>query len=101
MLSWNNRKFLLKNFCEDKNNKLEKKSSTNIESTETPKKTKPSFISKLSNFIPLKIYKKNNTYYISLNDIAHKYKVIGVLVNRKIREKNPKVWNNVVAAGAL
>lgn len=104
MFSFTNHKFLIKKFCEEKNRNLEKKSSTFKETTENSdnsKKASNNFTFNLSKFIPIKIYKKNNTYYLSLNSIANKYKFIGVLVSRKIREKNPKVWNNVVAVGAL
>lgn len=101
MFSFTNHKFLIKKFCEEKNRNLEKKSSTFKETTENSKKASNNFTSNLSKFIPIKIYKKDNTYYLSLNSIANKYKFIGVLVSRKIREKNPKVWNNVVAVGAL
>jgi hypothetical protein len=107
MFSFTNHKFLIKKFCEEKNRNLEKKSSTFKETTENSDNSKKasnnstSNLSNLSKYIPIKIYKKNNTYYLSLNSIANKYKFIGVLVSRKIREKNPKVWNNVVAVGAL
>ncbi len=93
MFSLKNSKFCFKNFCQNR--------QKNQKNMDTDKKLKQSYASKILNMVPVKIYKKNNSYYISVKEISKKYKFIGVIFNRKIREQNPKLWNNMVACGVL
>ncbi len=52
-------------------------------------------------FSPIRIFKKNGVYYISIKEITERYKFIGVLFDRKIRQQNPHILNNVCAFGVL
>ncbi len=51
--------------------------------------------------IPIKVYKKDGSYYISVKKLAQKSKVLGVILSKKLREKHPHTWNNVMAFGVL
>ncbi len=85
--------FLLKKFC-DKNRSSDTKSTTNKTSS-----SESTF--KINKYIPIKIYKKNDSYYLSFKEICEKNKFIGVLLSRRIRAENPRIWNNIAALGVL
>ena len=55
----------------------------------------------LKKSIPFKIYKKNDTYYISFKKLAEKSRILGVILSRRMRDKFPNTWNNVVAVFVL
>jgi hypothetical protein len=48
----------------------------------------------------IKIYKNENGFIVNI-DALKKYKYLGVIIDRKTREKNPEVWNNLMAVGVL
>jgi hypothetical protein len=50
---------------------------------------------------PIRIFKKDGVYFISLKELTERYKLIGVIFDRKLRAKHPTLWNNIIALGTL
>ncbi len=52
-------------------------------------------------FYPIRIFKKEGVYFISLKELTERYKIIGVILDRKLRIKHSRIWNNLLAFGTL
>jgi hypothetical protein len=52
-------------------------------------------------FSPIHIFKKDGVYFISLKELTERYKLIGVIFDRKLRAKHSRLWNNMLALGTL